>query len=83
MPWLRLLSDSSSQRQNPDTEVNAGDFYLIMGHVISCYGWDIPSFRYLALAGHLVLGKENPGNMSKRLEQFLARIIRIELNYRN
>ena len=39
--------------------------------------------RYLALAGHLVLGKENPGNMSKRLEQFLARIIRIELNYWN
>ena len=31
--------------------------------------------RYLALAGHLVLGKENPGNMSKRLEEFLARMI--------
>ena len=30
--------------------------------------------RYLALAGHLVLGKENPGNMSKRLEEFLTRI---------
>ena len=29
----------------------------------------------LALAGHLVLGKENPGNVSKRLEQFLVRII--------
>ena len=31
--------------------------------------------RNLALAGHLVLGKENPGNVSKRLEQFLVRII--------
>ena len=34
MPWLRLLSDSSSQRQNPDTEVNTGDCILIMGKAI-------------------------------------------------
>ena len=33
------------------------------------------SLIYLALPCHLVLGKENPGNVPKRLEQFLEKMI--------
>merc|ERR1712150_375310 len=43
------------------------------GNRLGCVFFPIVVYKgeALALAGHLVLGKENPGNMSKRLEEFL------------
>ena len=38
------------------------------------------SIKDLALTGHLVLCKENPGNMSERLEQLLKMQICLEID---